>query len=490
MTTTIDTLADFAATASARLPEDVLEYTKLVLCDTVLSGVCTGGLERGDMARRLADRMGAEPEALVLGSATQRSLLAAAYANADLMNLLDADETFFNGAHFAAMSFAPALAAAQHGRRSGLDLLRAAAISFDVNARFNLGTSLMEYDGESFRFSKLSSHGYASLGAAVAVGLLTDQSADQLADGMGLATWLAPTAKNGYMGTRRRFNSLKYAPNGQIAHAGMTAAMMASEGYQGDRDTLDTEPGFLEAQGYRGGDRAAITADLGSVWWILETSVKPYPACRFSHAAIDAVRSLRVEHGISAEDILGIDVELSPAAYSISQFRDPHRDIAADHVAPYTVQFTMPTLVALALSDVPEGPAWHRPEVFASPQVRALADRVTVSEDPVLAQEWHETITSGSGEKVRRTRGSLTVRTTRGTERVVTDFALGDPWEDSTRAGWDMLRTKLSGFGDGWLDPEHQATFLEAFRTLDSLDDVATDLVPLLVPSAQRATGR
>ncbi len=491
MTHTIDTLAQFAAeSTAASIPMDALEYTKLVLCDTVLSGICTGGLERGDMARRLAQRMGGEPEALVLGSAVRSSVLSAGYANADLMNLLDADETFFNGAHFAAMSFGPALAVAEQRRRSGADLLRAAAISFDINARLNLGTSLMEYDGDSFRFSQLSSHGYAALGAAVAMGLLTDQDSDQMADAMGLATWLAPTAKNGYMRSRRRFNSLKYAPNGQIAHAGMTASMMVAEGYEGDRDSLDTTPGFLEAQGYRGGDRSAITAGLGDKWWITETSVKPYPACRFSHAAIDAVRMLRRERGIRPEDIVGIDVALNPAAYSISQFREPQPSIADDHIAPFAVQFHMPTLVALALHDVPEGPMWHRPDAFAAAEVRALAEKVTVSEDPVLAEEWRATLTSGAGEKVRRTRGALTLHTAAGSERVETDFALGDPWEDSTRVTWDLLGTKLSAFADGWMESEHQRDLLEAFRTLDTLQDVATDLVPLLVPSTLRGETR
>lgn len=488
MRTTIDTLADFSAgTAAADIPAAVLEYTKLVLCDTVVSGLCTGGLERAGMARALAGRMGGgEQESLVLGSSTRASVLAAGYANADLMNLLDADETFFNGAHFAAMSFAPALAEAERGRRPGIELLRAAALSFDVNARLNLGTSLMEYDGESFRFSQLSSHGYAALGAAVAMGILGGHDADRVAHSLGLATWLAPTAKNGYMSRRRRFNSLKYSPNGQIAHAGMTASMMAGLGYEGDRDTLDTQPGFLEAQGYRGGDRAAITADLGGTWWITETSVKPYPSCRYSHAAIDALRGLQRRRRLAADDITGIEVRLSPAAYSISQFREPHREISDDHVAPYAVQFNMPTLAALALLDVPPGPAWHTPEVFDAPEVRALAAKVTITEDPVLAKEWHETIT-GSGEKVRRTRGSLTVSTAGDTEVIESDFALGDPWDDQTRMTWELLADKLATFGAGLLTPDRQRELLEGFRTLDDVDDVATGLVPLLAVDADRS---
>ncbi|MFS3127029.1 MmgE/PrpD family protein [Nocardioides sp. Bht2] len=486
MESAIRTLADFTVEASAGdLPSEVADYTKVVLCDTIISGLCTGGLARGDMARDLARETGGGAESLVLGSSDRVGLLGAAYANADLMNLLDADETFFNGAHFAAMSFAPALAEAERGHNNGADLVKAAAISFDVNARLNLGTSLMEYDGDSFRFSQLSTHGYAALGAAIAIGHLRGHSADQRAHALGLATWLAPTAKNGYMSRRRRFNSLKYAANGQIAHAGVTAALMAGRGYEGDLDGLDLQPGFLDAQGYRGGDRAAITHDLGQKWWITETSVKPYPSCRYSHAAIDAVRALNAEQQLDLDDIVGIEIRLGPAAYSISQFREPLREIPADHVAPFAMQFNMPMLTALALLDVPPGPVWHRPETVQDPRLQELASRVTVAEDPVLAAEWRATI-QNSDEKVRRTRGSISVTTRTGTRDFESDFAMGDPWAEETRADWAFLDRKFASFGAEWFDAPRRAAVLDLFENLEQVDDVAAELVPLLLVEGER----
>ena len=270
MGTTIERLATFcASTDPADVPDEVRERTKMILCDTVISGLCTFGLERGDMARDFARTMGPEPQAIVLGDTTGRkvSLLAAAYANADLMNVLDADETFFNSAHFAALSFAPALAEAERGRARGAQLLHAAAVSFDVNARLNLGTSLLELgDDGRVRFSQLSSHGYACLGAAAAIGILRGFPSDRLADAMGLATWLAPTAKNGYMGRRRRFNSLKYAPNGQIAHAGVLAALLAESGYPRRSRFTGHRAGLLGSPGIRpggsGGHRRRSRIDL------------------------------------------------------------------------------------------------------------------------------------------------------------------------------------------------------------------------------------
>ncbi|GAA2358411.1 MmgE/PrpD family protein [Dactylosporangium salmoneum] len=478
--TTVEALAGFVADHARRaLPDDVNDYAKLVLLDTVVAGLGAVATERGRMAARLAARMAGGDSASVFGSPERTTVTSAAYANADLMNVLDADETFFNGAHFAAMGIAAALAQAESRHASGAELVRATALSFEVSARLNLGTSLMEYDGNTFRFSKLSSHGYAALGAVAGYGVVSGFDAHRYGNAFGLATWLAPTAKNGFMSQRRRFNSLKYAPNGQIAAAGVTAAMMAEEGYEGDLTTLDTEPGFFEAQGYFSGSRAAILAELGTKWWITETSLKPYPACRYTNAALDALLDLQRRENIGADDIERIEIRLSPAAYSISQFRDPLRDIPADHVAPFHGQFNAPQLAAVALLGIPPGPKWFEPSLSQDPAVRALAAKVSTAPDPQLAEEWQQTITSGTGEKVRRTRGSLTVLA-RGKEHVVeSDYAMGDPWSDQTRADWDFVANKLDSFCGDILDSGQRRTLLRTVRDLESVADVATELAPL-----------
>ena len=480
--TTIEELAGFVTgTPDEAIPLEVSEYARMILLDTVVSALATARLERGHMVRRLAARLGDAPEALLLGSSDRSSVLGASYANADLMNLLDADETFYNSAHFAAMGLAPALAQAERQHSTGRDLVRATVLSFDVSARLNLGTSLMEYDGEQFRFSQLSSHGYAAFGAATAYGVLSGLDATRLAHAFGLATWLTPTAKNGYMSRRRRFNSLKYAANGQIAHAGVTAAMMAEEGFEGDLDGLDIQPGFLEAQGYRSGDRDAILRDLGSTWWITETSVKPYPSCRYSHAMLDAVVAARRDHDVQVDAIRAVRVKLPPAGFSISQFREPLPEIADDHLAPFHGQFHAPHLVAVALLGIPAGPDWYSPETIRDPRVQELAAKVTIEEDPVLAEEWRALITAGSGERVKRTRGSIVVTTDAGDLTVESELAAGDPWLAETRVTWELLEAKVETFCADLLDADRRKELLEIFRHLDEVEDVAAELVPALL---------
>jgi 2-methylcitrate dehydratase PrpD len=49
-------------------------------------------------------------------------------------------------------------------------------------------------------------------------------------------------------------------------------------------------------------------ADLGQFWQMEHQYVKPYPICRWAHAAIDAVRELRIEKGFAPDQITAIEV--------------------------------------------------------------------------------------------------------------------------------------------------------------------------------------
>ena len=64
-------------------------------------------------------------------------------------------------------------------------------------------------------------------------------------------------------------------------------------------------------------DIAKASADLGSKWETMEVAVKPYPSCRYSHAALDGIAELRAAAGVPAgEEWAGVtDVTIGiPAA--------------------------------------------------------------------------------------------------------------------------------------------------------------------------------
>src|SRR3546814_8927005 len=48
---------------------------------------------------------------------------------------------------------------------------------------------------------------------------------------------------------------------------------------------------------------ATCTSGLGEQWEMLDVAYKPYPACHFNHAFIDAAIRLHNDHGLKPDEI-------------------------------------------------------------------------------------------------------------------------------------------------------------------------------------------
>ncbi|WP_181319317.1 MmgE/PrpD family protein [Rhodococcus sp. OK519] len=479
--TTTQRLAEFAVrTRFEDLPEDVVDYTKLLILDSLACGVGASRMERTRMSHRVLERLGGPEEATVFGLGRKVSATSAAAANAEIMNLLDADDTFFNSAHFVIMNVAAALAEAERTGASGAEMIRAVAVGFDLSARVNLASSFMAFEDGQFRWSQMFGSGYASIGAAVSAGIVGGLDERQMANALALVAGTAPTARNTNTAERTEIASYKWAPNYHLAHCAMTAALMAEVGYEGEHDLFDLSPGFIEAQGFVGVDVTPLTEALGEQWWILDSAVKYFPACRYTTAPAAVLQSYLREHGLAAEDIEHIEVRLNPAAYAMTVFSEPERNFVADHRAPMKAQFNIPYVLAqVALGRTP-GPDWYSDEAMRDPRAWKIAERITTAPDPSLAEEWNAQINDSPEGRPRRTRGSLTIRA-RGQELVAeSDYAPGDPWSPETRPTWNDVATKFRNFAAGLLSESKIEQVIAVVRTLDSADDVARSLAPLL----------
>jgi|EP01043_Picozoa_sp_COSAG02_P038861 2-methylcitrate dehydratase PrpD len=45
-------------------------------------------------------------------------------------------------------------------------------------------------------------------------------------------------------------------------------------------------------------DVTKASSDLGNAWETMQVAVKPYPSCRYSHAALDGIAQLRSAAGL------------------------------------------------------------------------------------------------------------------------------------------------------------------------------------------------
>ncbi len=83
---------------------------------------------------------------------------------------------------------------------------------------------------------------------------------------------------------------------------GLMAATLVREGFKGAAEALEGKHGFMRAYAPNPNPERAVQ-DLGTVFELMKTAVKPYPSCRYGHAGIDAALALRAAQRPEAGEI-------------------------------------------------------------------------------------------------------------------------------------------------------------------------------------------
>ena len=207
---------------------------------------------------------------------TPTSAQMAALHNGCLGNVLEMDDVDKRAVLHAAPTVIPAaLAMADHVKATMDDCLDAIVIGYEATIRIGRAVGPGHY---AFWHNTATC---GPFGAAAAACHLIDGS--DLVSALGLAG----TQSAGLWQTRHEPDSMaKQLHAGHAAQVGVQSALLSAQGFQGPRTILEGEQGFFKAL-CPGGDPQDVLTTHGD-WLLHETSLKPYPACRHAHPAIDA----------------------------------------------------------------------------------------------------------------------------------------------------------------------------------------------------------
>ncbi len=318
MTGLTQRLADFTVkTRFDDLPLPVVTESKRLLLDTLGCALGAVGTDSGRIALEYASMLGGNPDATVLGKTHRSSVTAAAYVNARLANVLDADDTFPTSTHFGNATVFSALALAEAYRRSGRELLTAIAVGFDVGARIGswMGAPMQIENGKVIGWNELGGPAatitWAAIGASTSIAGLDAKQANH-AFGIGGSNSPQPTLRKWAESVEQPM--YKYADAGWCAEIGVSAAMLARLGSTGFKDILDGQNAFWKFYGSPSHDDEALMAGLGTDWQILNTTYKPWPCCRWIHHPLTAFTQLWAQHQLRPEEIERVVVRANPFA--------------------------------------------------------------------------------------------------------------------------------------------------------------------------------
>ena len=442
-------LATFAADLRYQdLPGEVVERTKRLILD--ITGIMIRARHDAESSPSLVaavERLGlASGPCSVPGDRRSYAPTAAALINGTLAHSLDFDDTHAQSSlHSSAPIVPAALAAAEMGDASGKDLIAAVVAGYEIQIR--LGLALDPSDHYDRGFHPTATCGV--FGAAAAAGKLMGMDADGIQNAFGIA--LSQAA--GSMQFLADGAWTKRSHVGQAAQNGLICAAMAAEGFRGVREAFEGRAGFFAAYAPNPDPDKAV-AGLGRTWETLRLAVKPYPSCRYSHAAMDGLIALKRAHGTEAEDVEEIEIGLPETGWKI--IGDPE----ADKRNPKSVvegQFSMPFCAAVALRE--GGMAWDDyAKHIGDADTLALSRRVRTVVDARAEAEFPENMS-----------GTVRIRTAKGDLETFVAVPKGEPANFLTD---EEFRTKFDGLCRPYLGGENLDRLAEALLSLERANSV------------------
>lgn len=350
-----DRIAEFAL-SGRDIPQSTLDMAATLLIDTVGVAAGAAGLTAGRIARDhvFAFHGAGAPEhaAHMMFDGRCASIPGAAFATATQIDNLDAHDGLNQTKGHIGCAVVPALFAFAENRPelSARDALKVLVVAYEIAARaaFALHTSVSDYH---------TSGAWNALGVAAIGCRLGDANPDQLRQAFGIAEYHGPRSQ---MMREIANPTMLHDGSGMGALVGSMAALMAKDGFTGaPAITVENE------------DAAQFWADLGEVWTIEQNYIKPYPICRWAHAALDALSRLMGAHGFHADDVANI---------TVNTFAESAALFPGMPATTSQAQYSLPFALATMLVHGRIGPDEITGAGLNDPQVAALLPRISVHE--------------------------------------------------------------------------------------------------------------
>ncbi|MDQ2735842.1 MAG: MmgE/PrpD family protein [Pseudomonadota bacterium] len=471
-------LADFALSTRLRdLPVPVLRSAKLLMLDTLGCAMGAVGTTPGLAVRRIVQHAGGEGPSTVLGTGQKTSVATAAWANGRLGNILDMDECYKVQGHHAQASLGAALALAEKHEQSGESLLMAFVMGFEVGVRLgNFFSPRVTVDdsGRTKGWTGLVGPGQGVHAACTAASRLLGSTPSELSDAFGnSAQYMVGRDWSRQWGRDADLGTLKYADTGWNAQGGLMAAWHAREGIRGIRSIFDSDS---YAQVFQGVvlDPTAMLKDMGSAWYLPETSIKFWPCCRWIHYALSAFDEIAKKNELRADEIDAIEL------LSFPMIPYPRFGSSGDPPNLVAATFSFAHAAAMVALGVPAGPEWFSNGNLSGERARTIRQKVRLGDE----EKGFDPTTWGLEQGVLKV-PSRAIVTARGQRYVATsDYALGDSWNgapafteaDVIEKFRRMART-MAPLSDRW--DTHIDRMVDTVLHVEDLDD-ARELTTVL----------
>jgi 2-methylcitrate dehydratase PrpD len=286
------------------LPADVTREAKHRILDTIGAMISGSHLTPGEAAIRYVQTQGGKEEASVLTTSMRTSAVNAALANAMFAHADETDDFEpVTKAHPGCSVVPAAFAVGEREGRTGVEVLRAVVLGYDLCCRFLMALGPDHVRG-THRSAEGTSSTFGAAAAAAAMARLDER-------GMRYALSYAAQQVSGLWSWTRDTEHIEKAFDfaGMGARNGVSAALMVQSGFTGVADVLDGEHNMIEALSTEPKPEEMV-ADLGRRFYVTETAIKTFSVGYPIQAPLDALLALRREHGLTPANVARIVARL------------------------------------------------------------------------------------------------------------------------------------------------------------------------------------
>jgi len=322
ISTVMDNLSRYMADARHRsVPAEVSRETRHHILDTIAAMVSGSTLIPGKHAIEFAGNYVGERVATVVASSVSCSAIEAAFANGVLAHSDETDDDFTTGGAHPGCAVVPAaLAVGEQFGISGAHFERAVALGYDLAMRAmrTVGPGMKE-----------THNLVGTMGASAAAGCAASLNVQQMRWLLDYATQQAGAG----IGTWRRDTEhveKAFLFGGMGARNGVHAALLVHAGWTGVSDVLSGPNNFIETYNAKA-DPAGMSAELGTLFGVTQTTLKKWCTGGPIQAPLDALLSIRSKQPFHADQVKEVVVRAATsAAYTVNNRDMP--DICLQHL--------------------------------------------------------------------------------------------------------------------------------------------------------------
>lgn len=325
------------------------------------------------------------------------------------------------------------------------DFMLAVSVGYEVTCRLSRELGTWAYDRG---FHNTGTAGI--FGAVAAISVLKKSPAETVEMAFGIAGSKAA-------------GSLQFLENGSwnkrlnpgfAVHDAFVCTGLAEAGVIGATKIFEGKMGFLKGYSSKPQkDLEGMVAGLGSEWVWMSSSLKPYPACRWTHGFIEMAGDIHNTREVNADDVRSMTLTMSPRSFEIVGEPTPNKLRASNNIdAQFSAYFQAAN--ALLYGSTSGIQAYQK---LKDPAILSLCEKTTVETDSSL----------------RGFASSLRVDWTDGhIDKTRMDYPLGENQRPFTRDKVDEKFLSLAGSVYGQK---------QALAIIETVDDIESRGIPELI---------